>query len=79
MTNAGLALSRNSLVLSRNTRKFNPAQLNYPTLQKELLAIIDSLKFFEAQLRGTKFTILTDHKPLETFMDRTQATQKLRR
>ena len=58
-------------------RKFNPAQLNYPTLQKELLAIIDSLKFFEAQLRETKFTILTDHKPLETFMDRTQPTQKL--
>ena len=30
-------------------------------------------------MRGTKFPILTDHKPLETFMDRTQATQKLRR
>ena len=59
--------------------KFNPAQLNYHRLQKELLAILDSLKFFEAQLRGTKFTILTDHKPLETFMDRTQPTQKLRR
>ena len=61
------------------SRKFNPAQLNDPTLQKELLAIIDSLKFFDAQLRGTKFTILTDHKPLETFMDRTQPTQKLLR
>ena len=59
--------------------KFNPAQLNYPTLQTELLAIIDSLKFFEAQLQGTKFTNLTDYKPLETFMDRTQPTQKLRR
>ena len=62
-----------------HSRKFNPAQLNYPTLQEELLAIIDSLKFFEAQLRGTKFTILPDHKPLETCMDCTQPTQKLRR
>ena len=48
-------------------------------MQKDPLAIIDSLKFFEAQLRGTKFTILTDYKPLETFMDRTQASWKLRR
>ena len=62
-----------------HSRKFNPAQLNFLTLQQELLAIIDSLKFFEAQLRATKFTILTDYKPLETFMDRTQPTQKLRR
>ena len=61
------------------SRKFNPTQFSYHTLQKEILAIIDSLKFFEPHLRGTKFTILTDHKPLETFMDRTQPTQKLRR
>ena len=60
-------------------RKFNPAQLSYATLQKELLAITDSLKFCEAQLRGTKFPIPTVHKPLETFIDRTQASQKLRR
>ena len=60
-------------------RKFNPAHWSYPTLQKELLAIIDSPKFFAPQLRGTKFPMLTDYKGLETFMDRTQASQKLRR
>ena len=59
--------------------KFNPAQLSSRTLQKELLGIIDLQKFLEAQLRETKFTILTDNKPLETFVDRTQASQKLRR
>ena len=61
-----------------HSRKFNPAHLSSRTLQKGLLAISDSLKFFEAQLRGTKFTILTDYKPLETFMDRIRASQKLR-
>jgi len=30
--------------------KFSPVQLKYPTYQEELLAIVDSLKFFEAQL-----------------------------
>ena len=61
-----------------NYRNFNPAQLSYATLQKELLAIIDLLKFFKAQLWGTKFTILTDHKALETFLDKTEVSQKRR-
>jgi len=30
--------------------KFSPVMLKYPTYQKELLAIVDSVKFFEAQL-----------------------------
>ena len=38
-------------------RKFNAAQLNYTTWQKELRGIIDYLKFFVAHLRVTKFTI----------------------
>ena len=50
------------------SRKFNPPQLRYSTFQKELLAVIDSLHFFEAQLRGHQFVILTDHKPLLIFM-----------
>ena len=62
-----------------HSRKFNPAQLRYLTFQKELLAIIVSLHFFEAQLRGHQFVILTDHKPLLTFMQRTPDSQKLRR
>ena len=34
-----------------HSRKFSPGQLKYLIYQKELLAIIDSLQFFEAQLR----------------------------
>ena len=58
--------------------QFNPAQLSYDTLQEQLFAIIDSLQFLEAQVHGTKFTILTDHQTLETFLHETQALQKLR-
>ena len=54
-----------------HSRKFNAAQLRYHTFQKELLAIINSLCCFEAQLRGHKFVILTDHKLLLTFMQQT--------
>jgi len=47
-----------------HSRKFSPTQLKYPTYQKELLAIVDSLKFLEAQLRDHKIMVLTHHQPL---------------
>jgi len=62
-----------------HSRKFSPAQLKYPTYQKELLAIVDSLKFFEAQLRYYKFTVLTDHQPLLSFLRTRQTSEKLAR
>jgi len=49
-------------------RKFSPAQRKYPTYQKELLAIVDFLKFFEAQPQDYKFTVLMDHQPLLSFV-----------
>ena len=47
-----------------HSRTFNPAEKNYPTHDKEMLAIVDCLKKFEPQLTGMKFEILTDHAPL---------------
>ena len=61
------------------SQKFKPAQLRYPTFQKELVPIIHSLYVFEVQLSGHQFVILTDHKPLLTFTQRTPDSQKLRR
>jgi len=58
-------------------RKFSPTQLKYPTYQKELLTIVDSLKYFEAQLQDHKFTVLTDHQPLLSFLRPRQTSQKL--
>jgi len=60
-----------------HSRKFSPAQLTYATYQKELLAIVDSVKFFNAQLRDHKFTVLTDHQPLLSFLQPRQTSQKL--
>ena len=47
-----------------HSRALNPAEKNYPTHDKEMLAIVDCLKRFEPQLTGIKFDILTDHAPL---------------
>jgi len=60
-----------------HSRKFSPAQPKYPTYQKELFTIVDSLKFIEAQLGDHKFTVLTDHQPLLSFLQPRQTSQKL--
>lgn len=46
------------------SRPLNKAELNYPVIQKELLAIVWSVKYFRPYLFGKSFTIMTDHKPL---------------
>jgi hypothetical protein len=47
-----------------HSRALNDAEKNYPTHDKEMLAIIDCLKKWEPELTGTRFETLTDHAPL---------------
>lgn len=46
------------------SRSLNKGELNYPIIEKELLAIVWAVKYFRPYLFGKKFTIRTDHKPL---------------
>ena len=54
------------------SRKKLPAEVNYPIHDKEMLAVILCLKQWDAELRSTKapFTVLTDYKNLEYFMQK---------
>lgn len=45
--------------------RFNPAQRNYPTIEKEAYALIYALVKLRPYLYGAQFTIFTDHKPLK--------------
>ena len=51
------------------SQKLNKAEINYDIHNKEMLAVVRCLKFWEPELKACgPFTIWTDHKNLEYFM-----------
>lgn len=56
--------NKNMRPVAYSSRPLNKAEKNYPTIQKELVAIVWGVKYFRPYLFGRKFTIMTDHKPL---------------
>lgn len=54
------------------SRTLTPAELNYAQLDKEALSIVFGVKHFHQYLYGWKFTILSDHKPLQYLLGETR-------
>ncbi|SGY45133.1 BQ5605_C001g00250 [Microbotryum silenes-dioicae] len=50
------------------SQQYNPAEGNYAAHEMELLAIVDALHHWRADLLGVRFKILTDHQSLAGFM-----------
>ena len=52
------------------SRKLLPAEMNYTTHDKEMLAIVHTMKKFQHYLRGTKHPVIvkSDHRNLRMFM-----------
>lgn len=61
------------------SRTLNESEMNYSTIEKELLAIVWATKYFRPYLFGRKFKVLTDHKPLEWMMNLKEPNSRLTR
>ena len=46
------------------SKTMSPAERAYPIQDRELLAVVDTLKHYEPELLGTKFFVVTDHQAL---------------
>lgn len=51
-------------VIAYASRTLNPAQQQYCSTKRELLAVVTFMKHFKHYLLGQKFIVRTDHAPL---------------
>lgn len=61
------------------SKTMNSAQINYSTIEKELLAVILAIEAFKHYLCGKEFLIITDHKPLTYLLSSKNMTGRLHR
>lgn len=73
----GAILSQENHPICYASRTLNDHEINYSTIEKELLAIIWATKYFRPYLFGRKFIIETDHKPLTWLFSIKEPNSKL--
>eukprot|EP00877_Chromochloris_zofingiensis_P013639 jgi/Chrzof1/8529/Cz03g14150.t1 len=59
-----------------HSRKLIPAEMNYPVHERELLAVVDSVKQWEHYLEGAPVTIHTDHESLKYFWQQKKLSKR---
>lgn len=65
----GSVLCQENKIIGYYSHKFNQSQKNYNVIEKELIAIILSLKFFRKLILGCDITVHTDNKNLTLTKD----------
>ena len=68
-------LMQHSKPICFHSKTFTTAVINYPTYDKELYALVQSVKKFKHYLMGKETIIHTDHQPLEYLQSQTKLQQ----
>ncbi|KAK2724118.1 hypothetical protein QYM36_002454, partial [Artemia franciscana] len=66
----GAVLIRNENIISFSSHSLNTTEQKYSQIEKELYAIVFGIRHFHQYLYGHSFVVVTDHKPLETLINR---------
>ena len=61
----GCVLMQHGQVIAYASRQLKPAELNYPTHDLEMAAVVHALKIWRHYLYGSKCRIYSDHKNLK--------------
>ena len=67
------------LPISYASRTLNAGEMNYSTIEKELLAVLFGVEHFRPYLYGQQFTLITDHRSLVWLHNAKDPTSKLMR
>eukprot|EP00253_Pinus_taeda_P032598 PITA_32598 len=71
----GAVLTQHGKTICYHSEIFNPAVVNYPTYDKELYALVQSVKKWKHYLMGKEIVIHTDHQPLQYLHSQTKLQQ----
>ena len=73
----GQMVDKKSYVIYYASKTLNDAQLNYTTIEKELLAIVFALDKFRSYLIGSLVIIYTNHSALKYLLSKSDAKPRL--
>ena len=75
----GYVLMQQGKVVAYASRQLRPHELNYPTHDLELAAVVFALKIWRHYLYGKKCQIFTDHKSLKYILSQKELNLRQRR
>jgi hypothetical protein len=78
-TGLGCVLMQEGRVIAYASQALRPHELNYPTHDLELAAVVHALKIWRHYLMGNRCNIFTDHKSLKYIFTQSELNMRQRR